>query len=199
VSSLDLADLDSDPLMQFAAWREAAAEAGVREPDAMTLATADAESMPSARMVLLRGADERGFAWHTNRASLKGRDLLANPRAALVFHWEVHGRQVRAAGPVEALSDEESGAYFAGRSRASQLSAWASRQGEALDHRDQLADAIARLDAEFPGEVPLPPFWGGYRLQPEWIEFWQGRRDRQHDRLVYFREGSGWRVERLSP
>jgi pyridoxamine 5'-phosphate oxidase len=199
VDSLERDDLDGDPIVQFAAWRSAAAEARVQEPDAMTLATADGEGLPSARMVLLRGADERGFAWHTNRSSLKGRDLALNPRGALVFHWAALERQVRTAGPVETLSEEESAAYFSGRSRASQLSAWASPQGQLLEHRDQLEAAAERLGAEHPGDVPLPPFWGGYRLRPDWIEFWQGRRDRMHDRFVYLREGAGWRVERLAP
>jgi len=199
VGSLEREDLDRDPLVQFATWRTAAAEVGVREPDAMTLATSDGEGSPSARMVLLRGADERGFTWHTNRSSLKGRDLAVNPRGALVFHWEVLERQVRTAGPVEPLDDEESSAYFSGRSRASQLSAWASPQGQLLEDRQQLETAVARIGEQHRGEVPLPPFWGGYRLRPDWIEFWQGRRDRMHDRFVYLRDGGSWRIERLAP
>ena len=199
MGSLERNDLGDDPVVQFANWRAAAADAGVREPDAMTLATADGEGLPSARMVLLRGADERGFAWHTNRSSLKGRDVAINPRGALVFHWQPLERQVRLAGPVEALSDEESAAYFSSRSRRSQLSAWASPQGQVLTDRAQLETAVAQMGIKHPGAVPLPPFWGGYRLRPEWIEFWQGRRDRMHDRFVYLREGAGWRVERLAP
>lgn len=197
--TLDLADVDRDPIAQFAAWHRAAAEAGVREPDAMTLATTDGAGEPSARIVLARSVDARGFTWHTNRTSLKGRDLAANPRAAIVFHWEVHERQVRAAGPVEPLDEAESAAYFARRSRRSQLSAWASEQGRVLRDRGELEAEVARLEVEYPDEVPLPPFWGGYRLRPEWIEFWQGRRDRMHDRLTYLRESDGWRIERLAP
>ena len=197
--TLDRPDLDADPIQQFSRWRQAAVDAGVREPDAMTLATADPSGEPSARLVLLRGADERGFVWHTNRTSLKGRDLALNPRAALVFHWDVLERQVRAGGAVEQLHDAESGAYFAERSRLSQLSAWASAQGQPLAERAQLEDAVERLSAEYLGEVPLPPFRGGYRLWPEWIEFWQGRRDRMHDRFVYLRQGDEWHIERLAP
>jgi len=198
-TTLGRSDLHPDPFIQFAHWHAAATAAGVREPNAMTLATSDPEGAPSARIVLLRGLDEHGFAWHTNRTSLKGRDLARNPRGALVFHWDLQQRQVRAAGVVEQLDEEASAAYFAGRSRASQLSAWASPQGQRLDDRAQLEAAVDRLATEFPDEVPLPPFWGGYRLRPAWIEFWQGRRDRMHDRFVYLRQASGWHIERLAP
>ena len=197
--SLDLSDLDPDPIRQFDSWHAAATEAGLRESNAMTLATADPSGNPSARMVLLRGVDERGFAWHTNRTSPKGLDLARNPKGALVFHWDVLARQVRVVGPVVQLPEDESATYFAGRSRMSQLSAWASHQSRPLASREQLEDAMARLDGEYPGEVPLPPFWGGYRLRPEMIEFWQGRRDRMHDRFAYLRERESWRIERLAP
>ncbi len=165
----------------------------------MTLATADLAGNPSARIVLLRGVDERGFVWHTNRTSLKGRDLALNPKGALVFHWDVLERQVRLAGPVEQLSDPESAEYFAARSRLSQLAAWASDQGQPLANRAELEGEIERLDVEYPDSVPLPPFWGGYRLRPESVEFWQGRRDRMHDRFVYLRHGPDWRIQRLAP
>ncbi len=196
---LDRAGLDPDPISQFEAWHAEVAAAGMRDPNAMTLATADVSGDPSARVVLLRGVDERGFAWHTSRTSLKGRDLAENPRGALVFHWDVLERQVRVAGPVVQLSDAESADYFATRSRLSQLSAWASEQGQPLSSRATLEAEIERLGWKYPGEVPLPPFWGGYRLRPEWIEFWQGRRDRMHDRFVYLRQGPRWQIERLAP
>jgi pyridoxamine 5'-phosphate oxidase len=197
--SLSRSDLHADPIVQFRRWHDAATDAGVHAPDAMTLATADPEGQPSARIVLLREVDERGFSWHTNRTSLKGRDLLRNPHAALVFHWDLLERQVRAAGAVEPLDEMVSAAYFAARSRRSQLSAWASAQGQPLDDRARLEAAVARLDADHPDAVPLPPFWGGYRLIPDWIEFWQGRRDRMHDRFTYVRQADHWRIERLYP
>jgi pyridoxamine 5'-phosphate oxidase len=199
VATLDRSELATDPIAQFWDWHGAAVDAGVREPNAMTLATSDAEGEPSARVVLMRGADERGFVWHTNRSSLKGRDLMRNPRAAIVFHWDVLERQVRAAGSVAPLDGAESAQYFTSRSRKSQLAAWASAQGQPLRDRSELEAAIDRLDAEYPNEIPLPPFWGGYRLWPEWIEFWEGRRDRLHDRFVYLRQGAEWHVERLAP
>lgn len=196
---LDRVDLDSDPIAQLRAWLEAAAAAGTREPNAMTLATADGAGVPSARVVLLRGLDDRGFTWYTNRESLKGRDLAANPRAALVFHWELLQRQARVSGDVSVVHEEEAAAYFASRPRRSQLSAWASPQGRMLGDRVELETATQRIDATYPEVVPLPPFWGGYRLRPAMFEFWQGRRDRLHDRFRYLREGEGWRIDRLAP
>ena len=197
--SLDEADLDPDPIRQFEAWLAAAAAAGIREPNAMTLATASAAGAPSARIVLLRGVDARGFTWYTNRESLKGRDLAANPRAALVFHWELLERQVRVTGPVSAIDAAESAAYFGTRPRKSQLAAWASAQGQPLAQREELVAETERIAARYPADVPLPPFWGGYRLRPQMLEFWQGRRSRMHDRLSYLREGDGWRIVRLAP
>jgi len=196
---LELDDLDPDPIVQFERWLEEAAAGGAREPNAMTLATADAAGNPSARVVLLRGVDARGFTWYTNRDSLKGRDLAANPVAALVFHWEQLERQVRVSGPVSVIEDEESAAYFAARPRKSQLSAWASPQGRPLEDRAQLEGATERVSQRFPDAVPLPPFWGGYRLEPQMIEFWQGRRSRMHDRFAYLRADGSWRVDRLAP
>ena len=189
--SLELADLDPDPLRQFHDWLMDAAEAGHLEPNAMTLATAGADGVPSARIVLLRGIDERGFAWYTNRTSPKGQDLAANPRAALVFYWERLERQVRVSGAVSVIPEDESAAYFAGRPRKSQLAAWASPQSQPLDSRVELVAATERYAILHPEEVPLPPFWGGYRLLPERIEFWQGRRSRMHDRFVYLRADGG--------
>ena len=203
--TLDLADLDPDPIRQFQAWLDEAAAAGIREPNAMTLATADAAGEPSARVVLLRGVDDGGFTWYTNRESRKGRDLAENPRAALVFHWDALERQVRVAGPVAPISDAESAVYFAGRPRKSRLAAWASPQGRPIADREVLEASMAGLDRELGDDVPLPPFWGGYRLRPTMLEFWQGRRSRLHDRFAYVRgedgpaSRGGWRVERLAP
>ena len=185
-------DVDPEPLVQFRAWY---AEAGT---DAVALVTASADGDPAGRMVLLKAADERGFAFFTNYTSPKARDLAANPRAALLFHWPPH-RQVRVAGPVTRLGAEESGRYWRSRPRGSQLSAWASRQSEVVTSRAVLETRVAELDARFGDEVPSPPFWGGFRLAPHTIEFWHHREDRLHDRLRYRRDGGGWIVERLSP
>ena len=196
---LDREDLDPDPVVQLHRWLEGALDAGTREPNAMVLATADDSGAPSARVVLLRGLDERGLTFYTNRESLKGRELAANPRAALVFHWELTQRQVRVAGEIGPVPEAEAAAYFAARPRKSQLSAWASPQGRPLTDRSELEEATRRIEARFPDAPPLPPFWGGYRLRPSMFEFWQGRRNRMHDRFSYLREGTSWRVERLAP
>jgi pyridoxamine 5'-phosphate oxidase len=193
-------ELDSDPIRQFAAWFAAAQEAGVRYPETMALATASPDGRPSVRMVLLKGADERGFAFYTNRDSRKGRELAGNARAALVLYWQALGRQVRVEGAVEQVGFDESAAYWATRPRTSRLSAWASPQSDPLAGRDELEAAIAEVDGEFPGEdVPLPPHWGGYRVVPETIELWEHRDDRLHDRVLYSRDGDGWRMDRLAP
>ena len=189
--TLELSDLDPDPLRQFHDWLMDAAEAGHLEPNAMTLATAARDGTPSARIVLLRGVDERGFTWYTNQTSLKGRDLAANPQAALVFHWERLERQVRVSGTVSIVPDDESAAYFASRPRKSQLAAWASPQSQPLDSRVELVSATEHYAVIYPDAVPRPPFWGGYRLRPQSIEFWQGRRSRMHDRFLYMREEPG--------
>jgi pyridoxamine 5'-phosphate oxidase len=198
-ASLDAADLDPDPVRQFLTWLAEAGEAGIREPNAMTLATAAATGEPSARIVLLRGVDADGFTWYTNRESRKGRDVSENPRAALVFHWDALERQVRVGGSVDRVPDEVSARYFAGRPRKSQLAAWASPQGQPIAGREVLEEAHRRLDDAFPGDVPLPPFWGGYCLRPVMLEFWQGRRSRLHDRIAYVRVTGGWQIERLAP
>ena len=173
----------------------------MRVPEAMALATADANGAPSVRMVLLKDASPRGFAFYTNRGSRKGSELAANPRAALLLHWDALGRQVRIEGEVEPLSEDESAAYFATRPRGSQLAAWASRQSTPLPSRDALEDAVAAASERFAGgEVPLPPDWGGYLLVPERYEFWQHRDDRLHDRIRYEGSGTGaWRRTRLAP
>jgi pyridoxamine 5'-phosphate oxidase len=190
----------SDPIDLFKSWFEAAREAGVLLPEAVTLATATPDGIPSARMVLLKEVDERGFVFFTNYGSQKARELDANPRAALCFHWAVLQRQVRVTGSVARVAREESDAYFATRPRGSQIGAWASRQSATLDAREALEHAVRDLTEEFAdGDVPLPPFWGGYRLEPRRIEFWQGRVDRLHDRLAFTRAGNGWSTQRPRP
>jgi pyridoxamine 5'-phosphate oxidase len=194
-------DVDPDPVVQFGRWLGDAQAAGLVEPTATTLATATADGRPSARMVLLRGVDQRGFVFYTNYESRKAAELAANPRAALVFWWGELQRQVRVEGRVEKTSQEESAAYFATRPLGSRLSAWASPQSQVIPGRAVLDRRVAELAAAYPGgDVPLPPFWGGYRLVHEVVELWRGRPNRLHDRLRYTRaEGGGWRVERLAP
>jgi len=189
-----------DPIEKFEQWLADATAAGIHEPTAMTLATAGADGAPSARMVLLKGVDARGFSFFTNYDSDKGRDLAANPRAALVFPWHAQGRQVRVTGPVERVSAEESDAYWASRPPASRLSAWASPQSGAIPSREVLEEKVAELAARWPGDdVPRPPFWGGFRVVPVTIEFWTHKDDRLHDRERHTRDGDGWRVECLAP
>jgi pyridoxamine 5'-phosphate oxidase len=192
---LDEADLDPDPLRQFESWFAAAREAGVRAPEAMALATATPHGAPSARMVLLKGVDERGFVFFTSYESRKGDELEANPRAALLFYWDPLGRQVRVEGPVERVSAEESDAYFASRPPGSRAGAAASRQSRPLADRAELERAVAALG----GDATRPELWGGYRLRPERYEFWQHRENRLHDRFRYEREGEGWSIQRLYP
>jgi pyridoxamine 5'-phosphate oxidase len=192
--------LDPDPLRQFLAWFEEARAAGVRFPETMTLATATPDGRPSARLVLLKGADPRGFVFYTSHESRKGRELAANPRAALVLYWQPLGRQVRIEGRVEEVGVEESAAYWETRPRGSRLSAAVSPQSEVVESREWLEHQVADLAGRHPGDdVPLPPFWGGYCVVPETIELWEHRDDRLHDRVRYTREGDGWRMERLAP
>jgi pyridoxamine 5'-phosphate oxidase len=189
----------TDPIAVANAWLEEAREAGVVAPETMTLATADADGRPSARMVLLKGADERGFTFFTGYESRKGRELGENPRAALVLYWQPLGRQVRVEGSVRRLSAEESDAYWATRPARSRAAAAASRQSEPLESLDELEAEAERILTDHDGDVPRPERWGGYMLEPEAIELWQHRDDRLHDRLRYTRAREGWRAQRLAP
>jgi pyridoxamine 5'-phosphate oxidase len=196
-----MADLDPDPHLQFDRWFQDARGTEIKYPEAMTLATATPDGVPSARMVLLKGHDHRGFVFYTNRESRKGRELQANARAALVLHWAPLERQVRVEGAVERVSDEESLAYFRTRPLGSRLGAWASPQSSVVSGREALERLYAEAERRFSGsdDVPLPPHWGGYRVIPSAIEFWQGQRNRLHDRVRYERSGDGWTRERLGP
>jgi pyridoxamine 5'-phosphate oxidase len=198
--SLTEGELDSDPIRQFHRWFEAATLSEIPEPNAIVLATASPDARPSARIVLLRGYDERGFVFFTNYESRKGRELDANPHAALVFHWHELERQVRVEGPVMRVSVEESDAYFQSRPAGSRLGAWASRQSEVIADRETLEARIRAFELQYAGgPIPRPEHWGGYRVVPTVIEFWQGRPSRLHDRLRYTRSEDGWLIERLSP
>jgi pyridoxamine 5'-phosphate oxidase len=194
-------DLNRDPIKQFASWFTGAIEAGIRDVNAMSLATAGPDARPSVRIVLLKSFDHDGFVFFTNYESEKGRQLEANPYAALAFYWVELDRQVRISGKTERTSREESQAYFHSRPIGSQLSAWASRQSEVLDGRRVLDARMAAITERFADKaIPLPPHWGGYRVKPETIEFWQGRANRLHDRFRYTRQANGtWSIDRLAP
>jgi pyridoxamine 5'-phosphate oxidase len=197
---MDERDVDPDPIVQLSRWLDEAEREGVRDWDAMVVATASGEGDPSARVVLLRGVDEHGLRFYSNYESAKGRDLDENPRAALVLHWREQGRQVRVHGTVTRMTPEESVGYWANRPLASRLSAWASRQSQPVADRAVLEATVAEVAERFGDEdVPLPPFWGGYLIEPDEIELWQHRDDRLHDRLRYRRDGGAWAMERLQP
>jgi pyridoxamine 5'-phosphate oxidase len=199
-TTLDVADVDPDPVAQFQRWFAEAMSAELPEPNAMTLATATTDGRPSARVVLLKEIDARGLAFFTDYRSRKAAELAENPQAALVFLWKEIERQVRVEGIVKRLETSESEEYFRSRPHGSRIGAWASRQSEAIPDRAWLDDAVARVQLQYPeGEVPLPPHWGGYRVVPDTFEFWQGRMNRLHDRIRYRRDGGVWVIERLAP
>ncbi|WUJ56347.1 pyridoxamine 5'-phosphate oxidase [Kribbella sp. NBC_00382] len=193
--------VDADPVKQFGHWLAQAADAGLHEPNAMVLATADADGKPSARTVLLKGLDERGLVFYTNQQSRKADDLAANPACALVFPWHAMERQVRVEGTATKLPSDEVDAYFASRPRGSQLGAWASQQSQPVDSREELDLQYESYERQWPEgtEISTPYFWGGYRIEPATFEFWQGRTGRLHDRLQYKRSGATWQLQRLQP
>ena len=193
---------DRDPFALFEGWLKEALKSEVNDANAMNLATVDADGMPNCRMVLLKGVDPAGFVFYTNTRSAKGRELAGNPKAALTFHWKSLRRSVRVRGDVEGVTDAEADAYFATRARPAQIGAWASRQSQHLDARDDLEARVAEIERRYEGQpVPRPPHWGGFRVVPRLIEFWHDRQFRLHDRIVYTRPApdAAWRYERLNP
>jgi pyridoxamine 5'-phosphate oxidase len=189
----------ADPIAMFRIWLEAAGAAELNDPNAVALATATRDGLPSVRMVLMKHVDERGFAFYTNSESQKGVELHKNPHAAMCFHWKSLRRQVRVSGPVAVLASEDADSYFHSRSRLSQLGAVASAQSRVLESREVLQARVQALEAEFPEDIPRPEYWKGYILQPEQIEFWQDRPGRLHDRFLFVRAEGRWRVDRLFP
>ncbi|MCW2787411.1 MAG: pdxH [Marmoricola sp.] len=200
LGGLDEADLTPDPLTLFDRWFDQVRDAGLGEPNAMVLSTVDADGRPSSRTVLLKGLDPYGFVFFSNHESRKGVELAANPHCSLLFGWYPLQRQVRIEGVAEIVRRSETAAYFASRPRASQIGAWASAQSRVVASRAALDATYDEIDASYLGqEIPAPPHWGGYRVRPTSIEFWQGRRGRMHDRILYRRDGLGWSTQRLAP
>ena len=198
--SLDEHNVALDPIAQFSRWFQEAMGSACAEPNAMTLATAEQDGRPSARIVLLKGFDARGFVFFTNYRSRKGRELALNPQGALLFHWIELERQVRIEGEVEMVAREESDEYYASRPLGSRLGAWASPQSEVIARREELQSRLSEVSAKFGDDPPRPEHWGGYRLAPDVVEFWQGRPNRLHDRVRYIRESATvWKIERLAP
>lgn len=198
--TLDKKDVNANPIVQFTKWFKEAVESKVNEPNAMTLATASVEGKPSARIVLLRNFDENGFIFYTNYTSRKGGEIFKNPYASILFFWPELERQVRIEGKLSKQSAEESDNYFNTRPRTSKLGAWTSEQSRVIASRKALDDEYEKMSLKYPDEnVPRPIYWGGYVLEPNSIEFWQGRPNRLHDRLLYTKENSGWKIERLAP
>lgn len=194
------ADVDADPFRQFAVWFEQATRAGIVEPNAMSHATVSPEGQPSIRIVLLKGVDDQGFIFFTNYESRKGRDMITNPKSALLFFWSALERQVRIEGIIEKIDHNQSKAYFDSRPEGSRIGAWSSHQSEVVNSRDALEKRYEENRAKFAGtEIPMPDYWGGYRLIPSMIEFWQGRGSRMHDRIRYRHLGDSWVIDRLSP
>jgi pyridoxamine 5'-phosphate oxidase len=199
-AGLRRADLHPDPVAQFRVWLNLAIEKEMPEPNAMTLATVDSMGLPDARILLLKGIDERGFHFYTNQESAKAAELSAHPTAALVFLWVEMERQVRVRGSVTKLSRADTETYFASRPRGSQLGAWVSRQSSTIPDRAAMECRLAELEAMYPQKIPVPPFWGGYTVKPVSLEFWQGRPNRLHDRFLYSAQADGqWKIDRLAP
>lgn len=198
--TLDIKDLNADPIVQFEYWFDEAMGANIPEPHAFMISTVDAEGKPSSRIVLLRNADQNGFVFFTNYNSRKGHNIDVNPNVCATFFWHDLQRQVRVEGTIEKISATESDAYFATRPRESQIGAWASNQSEVLESREALEERTAELTLQYEGQtVPRPPHWGGYRIKPTAIEFWQGRASRLHDRFLYTLESDNWNIKRLNP